>query len=500
MQGPWTQTGTRARQCFRALAFLPALAWRMVRWHLYRGNWLPGHLRRHRPFRLNRLPQGTPIDVMVALVDHYEPTSDYGDLAAVESVKSWCEGYKAIASRYLDHDGCHPQHTWFYRAEYPNFGCIQALGRYAFKGLGETEFHLHHGFDTHETFSAKLRAGLDWFNQAGAMITTEPEPKQRFAYIAGNWGLDNGTGDPSHSGCNTELLALRDAGCYADFTFPAGGVRAQPRKTNSIYYATDTPLPKSYDTGIDVAVGRPPSGDLLIFQGPSVIDWSRGRVEMAAVESFAPPSPDRLGAWLKANVHVQGRPEWIFVKLHTHGMQSQDTMLGRALDDTFRAMVATWNRPPFRLHFVTAREAYNIVKAAEAGRVGDPGQYRDFLIPPPANRRLLCSGPYRLLHYGPDRIKLEVLSLDPVRLDFLDGPLRSLTGRVRHLELVFQSGMVDIQAINGDPPFEAELRPSNSGPGVSRPVFGPCVLRPDEGSVPLEGTRTCSADFAQLGV
>src|SRR5262249_43902063 len=153
------------------------------------------------------------------------------------------------------------------------------------------------------------------------------------------------------------------------------GVCAQPQKTNSIYYATDTPLPKSYDTGIDVAVDRPPSGDLLIFQGPSVIDWSRGRVEMAAVESFAPPSPDRLDAWLKANVHVQGRPEWIFVKLHTHGMQSQDTMLGRALDDTFRAMVETWNRPPFRLHFVTAREAYNIVKAAEAGRSGDPSQY-----------------------------------------------------------------------------------------------------------------------------
>jgi hypothetical protein len=37
----------------------------------------------------------------------------------------------------------------------------------------------------------------------------------------------------------------------------------------------------------------------------------------------------------------------------------------------------------WRLHYVSAREMYNIVKAAEAGRAGDPGQYRDFLIPRP---------------------------------------------------------------------------------------------------------------------
>jgi hypothetical protein len=35
------------------------------------------------------------------------------------------------------------------------------------------------------------------------------------------------------------------------------------------------------------------------------------------------------------------------------------------------------------LHYVTAREAYNIVKAAEAGEQGDPGRYRDYLLPPP---------------------------------------------------------------------------------------------------------------------
>ena len=35
-----------------------------------------------------------------------------------------------------------------------------------------------------------------------------------------------------------------------------------------------------------------------------------------------------------------------------------------------------------RLHYGTARELYNIINAAEAGRDGDLGQSRDYLVPP----------------------------------------------------------------------------------------------------------------------
>ena len=37
---------------------------------------------------------------------------------------------------------------------------------------------------------------------------------------------------------------------------------------------------------------------------------------------------------------------------------------------------------------LTAREAYNIVKAAEAGRSGNPNDYRDFELAPPPHRTL----------------------------------------------------------------------------------------------------------------
>ena len=34
------------------------------------------------------------------------------------------------------------------------------------------------------------------------------------------------------------------------------------------------------------------------------------------------------------------------------------------------------------LHYATARECYNIVKAAEAGMQGKPNEYRNFIIKP----------------------------------------------------------------------------------------------------------------------
>jgi len=39
------------------------------------------------------------------------------------------------------------------------------------------------------------------------------------------------------------------------------------------------------------------------------------------------------------------------------------------------------------LHYVTAREAYNIAKAAEAGKSGNPARYRDYAVRPYRNSR-----------------------------------------------------------------------------------------------------------------
>jgi hypothetical protein len=438
----------------RAASRLPVLLYRLARWRALRGGWLARHLARGQGFDRRRLPAGSPIDVVVVVVDHYEPARSRGDQAAVESVRSWCAGYEQLVRKHRDADGRPPQHTWFYRYDYPNEGCLQALSEAVFRGLGEVEFHLHHDHDTHASFAARIQAGLEWFGRHGAMVTAEASPRRLFGYIAGNSSLDNGTGDATLGGCDTEVAALRDAGCFADFTFPSLGSPAQPRTTNSIYYAVEDGRPKSYDTGAPVAVGRPPSGDLMIFQGPTAFNWADGCVDDGMLENTSPAHPRRLAAWLSAHVHVPGRPEWVFVKLATHAMQNQASFLGAGTDATFAAMERWWNRPPFRLHYVTAREAYNIAKAAEAGRSGDPNDYRDFVAPKPANRLVACDRAWRLLSYTPRRVHLRVLGEGEARVEFAEGPLRRVAGAVREVEVQQPEGGPAVVRLGGEGPFE----------------------------------------------
>ena len=188
--------------------------------------------------------------------------------------------------------------------------------------------------------------------------------------------------------------------------------------TNSIYYAAEDGKPRSYDHGEPVRVGGSPSGDLMIFSGPVALDRAGGCFDDGSVEDSSPAHPRRLAPWLSAHVHVRGRPEWVFVKLHTHAMQNRASFLGKDMRATLEAMQTWWNRPPFRLHYVTAREAYNIVKAAEAGRSGNAGDYRDFDVAPPANRVVLCDQPCKLLSHTPRRVHVQVEGGGRARLEF----------------------------------------------------------------------------------
>jgi hypothetical protein len=57
-----------------------------------------------------------------------------------------------------------------------------------------------------------------------------------------------------------------------------------------------------------------------------------------------------------------------------------DMLLGKQMHDFHRTLpdfAAANSR--FHFHYVTARELVNIVHAAEAGKEGNPGDYRDFL-------------------------------------------------------------------------------------------------------------------------
>ena len=90
--------------------------------------------------------------------------------------------------------------------------------------------------------------------------------------------------------------------------------------------------------------------------------------------------------WVHANIHVTGRPEWRFIKIHTHGASLKadaDEILGPEMDQALTYMEKTYNDGArYVLHYITAREAFNLARAAVDGKQGDPRQYYDYLIPP----------------------------------------------------------------------------------------------------------------------
>ena len=211
-----------------------------------------------------------------------------------------------------------------------------------------------------------------------------------YGFIHGNWALDNSRPDGRWCGVNNELDVLRETGCYADFTLPSAPSPTQTRKINSIYYAVDDPSrPKSHDTGIDVGTGPAPPGSLMLIQGPLVLDWRRRkwglipRVENACLQANQPPTIERLDLWLKARVQVPSRPDWFFVKLHTHGAPeaNQQVLLGEPMVQFHRALAQhAAEDPNFHFHYVTAREMYNLARAAEMSWQGSIVEARDFQL------------------------------------------------------------------------------------------------------------------------
>jgi hypothetical protein len=339
------------------------------------------------------VPAGTTKHLLFCFVDHYEPGwQKPGYDTECARVARWRSDYPKLCEKHRDSDGRAPIHTFFYPEEEYRPEHLNALVELCKMGLGEIEIHLHHDNDTDETVRQKFRGFARLLVEAhGALPVDAKTGQPQWAFIHGNWALDNARPDGRWCGVNNELQVLREEGCYADFTLPAAPDPCQTRIINRIYYATDDPKrPKSHDHGVRVRVGSPAVGDLMLIQGPLGLNWNSRkfgvipRIENSDVRTSCPPSPDRIDAWVATGIHVEDRPEWVFVKVHTHGTQERDmdTLLGPAMDRAFAHLESTYNDgQKWKLHYVSAREMFNIAKAAEAGMTGNPGGYRDFLIP-----------------------------------------------------------------------------------------------------------------------
>jgi hypothetical protein len=189
-----------------------------------------------------------------------------------------------------------------------------------------------------------------------------------------------------------ELQVLFDAGCYADFTFPSAPEDTQPPLVNQIYWPVgDLSRRRAYDRGERARVGQVYRDRLLLVEGPLCLTPRAARIpvriENGTLDARNPPTAARLDAWVGQGIHVAGRPEWVFVKVHAHGAKESNAavLLGPEARAMHRHLADRYNDGrQWVLHYVTAREMFNIALAAMEGASGDPSAHRDHAIPPPA--------------------------------------------------------------------------------------------------------------------
>ena len=324
-----------------------------------------------------------PTHVFLLFTDHFEPDYD------PQRTEDWLRRYAALAARHRDSVGRPPQHGFFYPGEQSSPAIYEALRKAAADGLGEVELHYHHDYDTSATLRPKLESAIAEFQQYGFLQTVDG--RTAFSFIHGNSGLDNSNG-PVMCGVNDEIRMLRELGSFADFTFPSLFESSQPSRVNSIYAVRDDAGPKSYDKPLPLTALRDRSADLMIFQGPLLFAPSLNPrhlfldLDDGDIHASEHASPARADRWVRANVHVPQRPDWVFVKLFAHGIstpEDAEAALGEDFDETLSYLERAYNDGArYVLHYITAREAYNLARAAAEGATGEPQRYLDAYVKP----------------------------------------------------------------------------------------------------------------------
>jgi hypothetical protein len=186
------------------------------------------------------------------------------------------------------------------------------------------------------------------------------------------------------------MQILADTGCYADFTLPSVPFQSQVPRINAIYQcANQLTEARPHRSGPSLKVGDKLQLP-IIFTGPLVFDWTRRlrglpvpRIEDGALAQNYPLSLGRFKRWRSAGIGVKERPDWIFIKLYSHGFfdWDQDLMIGEQMKRFMSEVLEFGERTGnFKVHFASAREAFNMVVAAVEGQKGQPGAYRDYKL------------------------------------------------------------------------------------------------------------------------
>ncbi len=354
------------------------------------------------PFaRIKSLKQitGGKKHVIITVANHLEPAWQANGIALdhksqIKTLKNYYKLARQTGEAVRDTDGTKFRHTNFYPAEQYHPEILDILAEMQAEGLGEVEVHLHHGVEKPDT-AENLRRVLSDFRDTLAekhrcLSRFDGKGQPKYAFVHGNLALGN-SHDGKLCGVDEEIQILQETGCYADMTLPSAPDRSQVPMFNKIYEC-GLPLNEKipHRKGKSVSVGGKEPILPLIFTGPLVFDWTRRikgfpvpRLGDGALSANQPLDEARFGRWLKANITVKDRPEWIFVKLYCHGFfyHDQSASIGKDARRFFSEIIENGEKSgDYKIHFASAREAVNMVFAAIDGKKGNPNDFRDYRL------------------------------------------------------------------------------------------------------------------------
>ena len=331
------------------------------------------------------------------VANHFEPAwsaNGFLDLPTQQArLDHWFEMARTTGDLVKDHDGTPFRHTNFYPAEQYHPSLLKVLAAMQADGLGEVEVHLHHGIDGPDTL-ANLRRTLESFRDRLAdehkcLSRLPGDEMPRYAFVHGNLALANSAGG-MYCGVDSEMQVLADTGCYADLTLPSAPERTQVPKINAVYQCGHALTERSpHRSGPNLKQQQTPTLP-VILTGPLVFNWRRRlyglpipRLDDGVLAANYALDIDRLNRWANANITVQGRPEWVFIKLYCHGFfpNDQDIVIGEGARRFWNEVLDYAERTgKLKIHFATAREAFNIAMAATDGLDGNPHKYRNYKL------------------------------------------------------------------------------------------------------------------------
>ena len=350
------------------------------------------------------------VHLIFVVANHFEPGWDATGRVLdwntqLTKLDRWCELARAIGQSVRDADGTLFRHTNFYPAEQYHPRLLQRLADLQAEGLGEVEVHLHHGVekpDNAENLKRVLTEFRDVLAEEHKCLSRFAEDAMpRYAFVHGNLALANSAGN-RYCGVDSEMRILADTGCYADMTLPSAPDQSQVARINAIYQCGNSlDEARSHRSGPNLKVRDGDPQLPIIFTGPLVFNWQRRvhglpvpRIDDGALTTSQGNDIARLDRWKSARIHVEGRPEWIFIKLYCHGFFDfdQTAAIGDGIHRFWDQAIEFGERTnAYKVHFASAREAFNMVVAATDGCEGEPGNYRDYRLRQIMQREVTCS-------------------------------------------------------------------------------------------------------------